>query len=46
MLVDILFILTETKLDSYFSQAQFHVPGYKYFRKDRTDRGGGILALS
>ena len=32
MLVDILFI-SETKLDSSFSQAQFHVPGYRYFRK-------------
>ena len=40
---DILFI-NETKLDSSFSQAQFHVPGYRSFRKDRTGRGRGILA--
>ena len=43
MLVAILFI-SGTKLDYSFSQAQFHVPGYKYFRKARTDLDGGILA--
>ena len=43
MLVDILFI-TETKLDPSFSLAQFDVPNYRSFRKDRTGRGGGILA--
>jgi len=43
MLVDVLFI-SETKLDSYFSQAQFHLPGNRSFRNDRTDRGGGHLA--
>ena len=43
MLVDILFI-SATKLVPSLSQAQFHVPGYRSFRKDRTDRGGGILA--
>ena len=42
MLVDILFI-TETKLDPSFSLAQFDVPNYRSFRKDRTGRGGGIL---
>ncbi|KAK2153895.1 hypothetical protein NP493_2247g00007 [Ridgeia piscesae] len=42
MLVDILFI-TETKLDPSFSIAQFDVPNYRSFRKDRTGRGGGIL---
>ena len=42
MLVDILFI-TETKLDPSFSLAEFDVPNYRSFRKDRTGRGGGIL---
>ena len=42
MLVDILFI-TETKLDPSFTLAQFDVPNYRSFRKDRTGRGGGIL---
>ena len=40
MVVDILFI-TETKLDPTFSLAQFDVPNYRSFRKDRTGRGGG-----
>ena len=42
MLVDILFI-TETKLDPSFSLAQFYIPNYTSFKKDRTGRGGGIL---
>ena len=42
-LVDILFI-SETKLDSTFTQAQFDAPGYNSFRKDRNCHGGGLLA--
>ena len=42
MLVDILFI-TATKLDPSFSLAQFDIPNYRSFRKDRTGRGVGIL---
>ena len=41
--VDILFI-SETKLDSTFTQAQFDAPGYNSFRKDRNCHGGGLLA--
>ena len=44
-LVDILFI-SETKLDSTFTQAQFDAPGYNYFRKDRNCHGGGLLAYT
>ena len=42
-LIDIIF-LSETKLDSTFTQAQFDAPGYNSFRKDRNCHGGGILA--
>ena len=38
-LVNILF-LSETKLDQSFRQAQFEVPGFKSFRKDRSAHGG------
>ena len=42
-LVDIIFI-SETKLDSTFTQAQFDAPGYTFsFRKYRNCHGGGIL---
>ena len=41
-LVDVLAI-QETKLDASFPHSQFHVPGYRIFRKDRTSRGGGIM---
>ena len=42
-LVDIHFI-SETKLHSTFTQAQFDAPGYNYFRKYRNCHGGGLLA--
>ena len=42
-LVDILFV-SETKLDSSFTQAQFDAPGYRSFRKDLSGHGGGIIA--
>ena len=41
-LVDIL-VISETQLDATFTQAQFDVPGFKSFRKDRSAHGGGIL---
>ena len=41
--VDILGI-AETKLDDTFPNAQFHIDGYRLFRKDRNQHGGGLLA--
>ena len=41
--LDIL-LTTETKLDSSFSSAQFHIPGYcSPYRLNRNSHGGGIL---
>ena len=42
MPVDILAI-SETKLDDSFPNAQFHINGYRVFRKDRNQYGGGVL---
>ena len=39
-----LFFISETKLDSSFPNAQFQVPGFKYYRVDRNAHGGGIAA--
>jgi len=39
--VDVLFI-GETKLDSTFTDAQFTVEGYHFWRKDRNAHGGGL----
>jgi hypothetical protein len=36
-----LFGIAETKLDPSFPDSQFYIQGYRLFRKDRTDRGGG-----
>ncbi len=41
--VDILGI-SETKLDHTFPNAQFNIDGYRLFRKDRNQHGGGLLA--
>ena len=35
-------LLSETKLDNSFPNQQFHLNGYKLFRKDRDRFGGGI----
>jgi hypothetical protein len=35
--------LSETKIDPSFTSSQFHVEGYRLYRKDRTSRGGGLL---
>ena len=41
--VDVLGI-AETKLDHPFPNAQFNIDGYRLFRKDRNQHGGGLLA--
>ena len=35
--------LSETKLDHTFPDTQFHISGYRLFRKDRNCNGGGLL---
>ena len=40
--VDILGI-AESKLDNSFPNAQFHIDGYRLFRRDRDEHGGGIM---
>ena len=42
-LLDLLFI-SEIKLDSSFPNAQFRVLGFKHYRADRNNHGGGIAA--
>ena len=36
-------LLSETKLDDSFPDQQFHVNGYKMFRKDRNKFGGDLI---
>ena len=38
-----IFIITESKVDSSFSDSQFHIPGLRLFRKDRNKNGGGVM---
>ena len=40
--VDIL-LVSETKIDSSFPTAQFHIQGYTTYRHDRNEYGGGLL---
>ena len=40
--VDIL-LTSETKIDSSFPTAQFHIDGYIIYRCDRNENGGGLL---
>ena len=40
--VDIL-LTSETKIDSSFPTAQFHIDGYIIYRRDRNENGGGLL---
>ena len=40
--VDVL-LLSETKIDSSFRTAQFHVDGYTIHRRDRDENKGGLL---
>ena len=42
-LMDVLFA-SETKIDSSFTNAQFHINDFKLHRSDRNCHGGGILA--
>ena len=42
-LMDVLFV-TETKIDSSFTNDQFHIKDFKLHRSDRNCHGGGILA--
>ena len=39
--------IDETKLDSYYIDAQFEIPGYQYplYRKDSNKNGGGKIVL-
>lgn len=41
-LTDICFF-AETKLDDTFNQVSFNVPGYKSYRNDRSNSGGGLM---
>ena len=38
-----IFLISETKIDDSFPNAQFKIEGYKSFRKDREAFGGGLL---
>ena len=40
--IDIL-LLSETKLDPYFPERQFSIDGFRTFRKDRNQNGGGLI---
>ena len=39
------FLVSESKLDSSFPEAQFKIPGYRIFRQDRGKYGGGVMFL-
>ena len=38
-------LISETKLDDSFPDQQFHINGYKMFRKDRNKFKGGSILL-
>ena len=38
-----IFLISESKLDSYFPNSQFKINGHNIFRRDRTRYGGGLL---
>ena len=38
-----MFLISETKIDDSFPNAQFKIEGYKTLRKDRDAFGGGLL---
>ena len=40
--VDLL-LISETKIDSSFPTAQFHIDGYTIHRRDKDENGGGLL---
>ena len=37
------FLISESKLDSSFSEAEFKIPGYRIFRQDRDEYGGSLM---
>ena len=37
------FLESESKLDSNFSEAGFKIPGYRIFRQDRDKYGGSLM---
>ena len=37
------FLVSESKLDSSFPEAEFKIPGYRIFRQDRDEYGGGLI---
>lgn len=41
-LLDI-FVLSETKIDDTYPDSQYYVKGYKLYRQDRTNFGGGLI---
>ncbi len=41
-LIDVL-SLQETKVDDSFPRSQFHVPGFKFYRKDVSSWSGGLI---
>ena len=43
--VDILGI-AESKIDDSFPDSQFTIDGYRLFRRDRNDKGGGVMVYS
>ena len=39
--IDIL-VISKTKIDNFFPTMQFHIEGYRIYRLDRNEYGGGI----
>ena len=36
-------LISETKIDSLFPKAQFHIDGYTTYPRDRNEDGSGLL---
>ena len=43
LLVDNIFLISESKLDCTFPLKQFYIAGFKQFRQDRNRFGGGLM---
>ena len=41
-----IFLISETKIDSPITNAQFNIPQYRIFQKDRNNVGGGLLLVT
>ena len=39
-------MISETKIDSSFPSSQFKTDGYTAYRRDRNDKGGGIILFA